>query len=103
MPLTQQRKKQLRTVGHDLKPVVTVASKGVSAGVLGEIERALADHELIKIKLAVEDRAERAEIATNIADQLQAEVVQSVGKTLLLLKMAKKPNPKLSNLQRYKP
>ena len=45
--------KQLRTIGHKLKPIVTVAGNGITDGVVNELERALTDHELIKIKLAV--------------------------------------------------
>jgi len=62
----------------------------------------LSDHELIKIKLAVEDRDDRVAIGEEIANTLKAEVVQAVGKVILLLREAKKPNPKLSNLQRFK-
>ena len=48
--------KQLRAIGHKLKPVVTVAGNGLSDNVLQEIQRALADHELIKIKVSDGDR-----------------------------------------------
>ena len=44
-------KKHLRRLGHNLKPVVTVAGNGLTENVTNEIERALTDHELIKIKL----------------------------------------------------
>ena len=43
-------KKYLRQLGHNLKPVVTIASKGLTESVQLEIERALNDHELIKLK-----------------------------------------------------
>jgi len=102
MPLTSERKKQLRSLGHGLKPVVTIADNGLSDAVVAELDRALKDHELIKVKLAVEDRQERVELSNLITKQCGATVVQQVGKILLLLKEAKKPNPKLSNLQRFK-
>ncbi|MDP4918106.1 MAG: YhbY family RNA-binding protein, partial [Haliea sp.] len=38
--------KQLRAIGHKLKPVVTVAGNGLSDNVLQEVQRALGDHEL---------------------------------------------------------
>ena len=50
---TNQDIKQLRAIGHKLKPVVTIAGNGLSEGVITELDRALQDHELIKIKLAV--------------------------------------------------
>ncbi|MBT5292851.1 MAG: YhbY family RNA-binding protein [Cellvibrionales bacterium] len=95
MSLTNERKKYLRQLGHSLKPVVTVASKGVSETVLQELNRALEDHELIKVKLSVDDKA--AAIQT-VCDSANAELVQSIGHVLLIFRAAKKPNPKLSNL-----
>ena len=95
MSLTNERKKYLRQLGHSLKPVVTVASKGVSETVLKELNRALEDHELIKVKLSVEDKS--AAIKT-VCDSANAELVQSIGHVLLIFRAAKKPNPKLSNL-----
>ena len=64
--------KQLRAIGHKLKPVVTIAGKGLSENVLVEIDRALADHEFIKIKLAVGGRNERTnlEVVETICDIL---------------------------------
>lgn len=100
MPLDQARKKQLRAIGHQLKPVVTVSEKGVSEGVLLELERALEDHELIKVKLAVNDPQARRELAAELCQQSGAELVQAVGKMILVVRAAKKPNPKLSNLIR---
>jgi RNA-binding protein len=94
-------KKQLRAIGHHLKPVVTVAGAGLSENVLAELDRALNDHELIKVKLAVDDRDARADISASICEQLKAEVVQSVGKIILILRRNSRANPKISNLVRY--
>ncbi|WP_410961553.1 YhbY family RNA-binding protein, partial [Salmonella sp. SAL4457] len=52
MALTQEQKKQFKSIGHHLKPVLIVAENGLTEGVLAELERALNDHELIKVKLA---------------------------------------------------
>lgn len=62
MPLTADRKKALRSLGHNLKPVVTVAGNGLSEGVMEELERALEDHELIKVKLMIADREVRHQV-----------------------------------------
>jgi len=56
MTTSSADKKYLRSLGHQLKPVVTVAGNGLTEGVLAELDRALGDHELIKVKLAVGDR-----------------------------------------------
>ena len=100
MSLDPARKKQLRTIGHQLNPVVTVSEKGLSEGVHLEFERALEDHELIKVKLAIAEPQARREVAAELCQQHRAELVQSVGKVALVYRPAQKPNPKLSNLLR---
>lgn len=100
MTLSNDDKKQLRRLGHNLNPVATVASKGLSENVLAEIDRALNDHELIKVKLAVGNSDAKQQVTEAICEKLSADVVQSIGHIVLLLRKAKKPNPKLSNLLR---
>lgn len=92
--------KQLRTIGHKLKPVVTIAGKGLSENVIAEVERALSDHELIKIKLSVGDKAARTEVAEALCTQVKAELVHSIGGVILILRRSKQPDPRLSNLIR---
>lgn len=100
MSLDPARKKHLRTIGHQLRPIVMISERGLSEGVNMELERALEDHELIKVKLAIADPSERREMATALCEQHRAELVQAVGKVVLLYRAAKKPNPRLSNLLR---
>jgi RNA-binding protein len=92
--------KQLRTIGHKLHPVVTVAGNGLTEGVLAELERALQDHELIKVKLAVGSREARAEVTSDLCDRTKAELVQSIGNVIVILRRAAQPDPRLSNLIR---
>ncbi len=100
MPLTSSQKKQYRTLGHNLKPVVMIADKGVTEGVDKELERALNDHELIKVKLNVNDPAIRKLLAQELCDKHRALLVQAIGKMVLIYRANPKPNPKLSNLLR---
>lgn len=97
---TKQDVRQLRAIGHKLKPVVTVAGKGLSDSVIAEIERALDQHELIKIKLAVGDRTAKSAVAEEICERSGAEVVQSIGNVILVLRRTAEPDPRLSNLIR---
>ncbi len=101
MSLKGTQKKELRSLGHSLNPVVSVAENGLSEGVVKEADRALTDHELIKIRFSLDDRDERRELMTTLASKLQAELVQTIGKIGLYYRAARKPNPKLSNLLRF--
>ena len=100
MTISSADKKYLRSLGHQLKPVVTVAGNGLTETVLAELERALGDHELIKVKLAVGDRDAKKAIVNEICLQSTAILIQSIGHMILLFRKADKPNPKLSNLLR---
>ncbi|WP_461482746.1 ribosome assembly RNA-binding protein YhbY [Porticoccus sp.] len=100
MTLSNEDKKHLRRLGHNLNPVVTVAGNGLSESVLAEIDRALHDHELIKVKLAVGNKEAKQQVITEIVEKMSAEVVQTIGHIVLLLRRAEKPNPLLSNLLR---
>ena len=100
MALSQAKIKQLRSIGHRLKPVVTISENGITDGVKAELERALEDHELIKIKLAFEDREAKHSAIEEVVSLSGAELVQQIGKTALLYRLAKQTNKKLSNLHR---
>lgn len=101
MPLSIAEKKRFRSIGHALSPVVMTGGQGLTEGILAETDRALEDHELIKVRVNGEDRDERAAAMQEIAKSSRAQIVQIIGKIVLLYRPAKKPNPKLSNLLRY--
>lgn len=97
--MNQKLKKKLRAIGHELKPVVTIAGNGLSENVVSELNRALDDHELIKIKI-VGDREERAEVVEAVAKLEATEVVQTIGGVALLYRPSREPKPGLSNILR---
>ncbi|MDF1766679.1 MAG: YhbY family RNA-binding protein [Gammaproteobacteria bacterium] len=101
MTLSNADKKTFRAIGHQLKPVITVAEKGLTENIQLELERALNDHELIKLKLIAGDKAERTALVDEICSLSKGIAVQTIGHVLLLYRAAKKPDPKLSNLLRF--
>ncbi len=60
--LTPKERQALKARAHGLKPVVLLGNAGLSPPVLKEIDRALTAHELIKVKVPGDDRAERDEL-----------------------------------------
>jgi len=98
--LSQSQKKRFRAIAHTLKPVVTIAGNGFSGAVAAELERALDDHELIKIRINAAEREQRASILGEINAACGAETVQTIGSVAVLYRPAAKPNPALSNVLR---
>jgi RNA-binding protein len=85
MPSTPLRRK-LRGAGHALAATVQVGHDGITAGVTAQIRQALADHELIKVKLGSECPVDRFEAAAAFAAETGVSVAQILGRTLLLYK-----------------
>lgn len=100
MALSNADKKRFRAIGHTLNPIITIAQKGVTDNIRLEIERALSDHELIKIKLVTADREEKKALTASICAECSAECIQSIGHVVLLFRAAKNPDKRLSNLTR---
>lgn len=100
MSLSSADKKHYRAIAHNLNPVIIVGDKGLSEGLIDEVSRALRDHELIKVKVAIGDRDDRANLINDLVEKTGSELVQSIGKVAVILKKNTKPNPKLSNLIR---
>jgi RNA-binding protein len=86
--LTPKERQALKALAHGLKPVVLLGSAGLSPAVVKEIDRALVAHELIKVKVPGDDRAEREELFASLAEDLSAARVQAIGKLLVLFRPA---------------
>lgn len=100
MGVNAKQKRHFRQLAHHLQPVVMVSENGLGEGVINEVNRALDDHELIKVKFAIYDREERKQMIQETANQSQSEVIQVIGKLAVLYRAANNPNPKTSNLLR---
>ncbi|SUC18139.1 RNA-binding protein [Proteus mirabilis] len=61
-----------------------IGNNGLTEGVLAEIEIALAHHELIKVKIAGEDRDVKNLIVAAIVRESGAQNVQVIGKMVVL-------------------
>lgn len=80
MNLSTKQKQHLKGLAHPLKPVVMLGNNGLTEGVLAEIEQALEHHELIKVKIASEDRDTKTLIVEAIVRETGACNVQVIGK-----------------------
>lgn len=82
--LSNPQKRYLRGLAHDLKPILMVGAKGVSVALLAELELALEQHELIKVKVAAEDRDTRDAWIGELVDKSAATLVSRIGHTAVL-------------------
>lgn len=87
--LSNAQKRYLRGLAHDLKPVILVGAKGVTPGLVAELELALEQHELIKAKVAAEDRESRDALIDAMTEQSGAELVNRIGHTAVLYRRSK--------------
>ena len=92
--------KQYRAISHKLHPIVTVGGQGLTSGIETELDRALTDHELVKIRVNVGDREARDAVIEQLVASCGAELVQRIGHTATLLRHSPNADPRKSNLQR---
>jgi len=79
-------RRALRGHGHHLSPIVQIGKAGASAGVLKQVEQALADHELVKLRVDADSPEDRFAVADALADLPGANVVQILGRAILVYK-----------------
>jgi RNA-binding protein len=79
MALSEKQKKHLRRLAHPLSPVVMLGNAGLTPGVVNELERALTDHELVKVAARVGERAARESALAALAERTMSELVQRIG------------------------
>jgi len=84
MSLPEKTRRELRSRGHVLKPVVSIGNAGLSDAVLRELELSLQHHELMKVRIGGAGREQRRQMIAAICERLDAELVQAVGHIALI-------------------
>ncbi|MGA2840085.1 MAG: ribosome assembly RNA-binding protein YhbY [Steroidobacteraceae bacterium] len=79
MNLSEKQKKHLRRLAHPLSPIVMLGNAGLTDGVVNELDRALTDHELVKVSARIGERDVRNQALATLAARTSAELVQRVG------------------------
>ncbi len=88
--LKGSQRKYLRSQAHHLKPLVIIGAKGVTDQLLGSVDLALTDHELIKVKYG-EFKEAKKEISDEIAKATKSELVGLIGNIAIFYRQ--NPNP----------
>ena len=76
--LNTKQKKYLRALAHDLKPIVYIGKQGLNDAILKEADRALSDHELIKVRFT-DYKDEKKDLAEKIAAHTDAALLGITG------------------------
>ena len=94
--LNQNQKKQLKALANKLEIKYQVGKKDLSDTVIDMLNKALTAHELIKIDVMKGYDGEMEPLAMDLSMKLKAEVVQIVGRVIVLYRRNKdKPVIKL--------
>ncbi|PPJ42170.1 MULTISPECIES: ribosome assembly RNA-binding protein YhbY [unclassified Pseudoxanthomonas] len=87
--LTAAQTRFLRGQAHDLKALLQIGNKGVTPAFIAELDGVLEQHELVKVKVAGEDREARDAMISDLADRTDAALVQRIGHTAVLYRPSK--------------
>ena len=90
MKLKGSEKKYLRGLAHGLKPLVQVGKKGVTDELIGSVDHALDDHELIKVRF-LDFKEEKITLSEKIAEKTGSELVGLIGNIAVLFR--RHPDP----------
>lgn len=82
--MTGKQRRALRALAHPLKPMLQLGKQGLSESFLQQLDSALLQHELIKLKVLENAPTSPRESSAVLAEQLDLEVIQVIGRTLIL-------------------
>ena len=92
MDLTSKRRAELKAKAHGLDPVAHIGKFGVTPESLAHIDKALTDHQLIKVKF-IGFKEKRAELSEEIASATGSALVGVIGNVAILYR----ENPEVSS------
>jgi|SRR5690554_5274626 len=95
MAVNDKQRRYLKGLAHPLKPVILIGNSGLTDNVLAEIDNALAHHELIKVRVSGQERADRKQMLDDIAVKTGADLVVVIGHIGGFYRPAEKPGIQL--------
>lgn len=82
--ITGKQRSYLKGLAHSLQPLLQVGKHGLSERFYAECDQILEDHELVKISVLDAADMKAKACANEIAEHLQADFVQAVGKKFVI-------------------
>jgi RNA-binding protein len=87
--LNNKQKKYLRSQAHHLNPIFQVGKGGVNEHLITHIKEAIEVRELMKVSVLNNCLEDKHEVAEALAVGASAELVQVIGKVIVLYKESK--------------
>jgi RNA-binding protein len=87
--ITSKQRSYLRSLAHNIDPLVYIGKQGVTENVVKELDQCLENRELVKVKIQEGFEADPKELANEMAEQLGAEFVQAIGRKFVLYRESK--------------
>ena len=91
MRLTNEQIDYLRVLGSDLRPAVDIGAGGLTRFVLKQIDQALSNEELVKVRVPFGDREKRNAVLDQLAPETDAQVIQRANNVAVLYRPAEQP------------
>lgn len=88
--LTGKQRSYLKSLAHNLDPLFQLGKSGLTENFIKQVEEALETKELIKIKVLQNCDLDPTETANEIAEEVGADFVQSIGSKFVIYKESKK-------------
>jgi RNA-binding protein len=82
-PLSNSQIRKFKAAAQHLEPMLKIGKAGLTPAFVRSVEEALAQHELVKIKF-VEWKAQKKELAPQLADQTSSHLIMRVGNVMVL-------------------
>lgn len=92
--LTSKQRAYLKSISNKLDPVFQIGKSGVNAAQISQIDDYLRVHEIMKIRVLDNSLYSAKEASFEIAEAIEADVVQVIGSIGILYK-ANKKEPKI--------
>ena len=89
--LTTKQKVFLRSLAQTEKPLFQVGKDAISDNLINTVNNAFRTHELIKITVLKNAPEDIKEIAFDLARLTKSEMIQIIGRQIVLYKRAKEP------------
>ena len=87
--ITSKQRSFLKSLAHDLDPIVYIGKAGVTENVVKEIDTCLEARELVKVKLQEGCSLAPKDVANDLLEPLGAEFVQAIGRKFTLYRESK--------------